>query len=176
MIVTIREDGSLQFQRTLGEITTTNPVSGEVLEAVEAVRQWAENWQDPEKAALELAVAIAMEQTDDQTAEALSAAVKVWTEGERVEAGWLRSFGGKIYKATKTHTAQRDWKPPDTPSLWVAHTKTTEGAQVAEWVRPLGAHDAYNKGDQVTFEGGLWESAVNTNVWQPGTYGWTRID
>lgn len=36
------------------------------------------------------------------------------------------------------------------------------------------AHDAYAKGDKVSYGGKHWESTVDNNVWQPGVYGWTE--
>lgn len=46
-----------------------------------------------------------------------------------------------------------------------------------EWVQPLGAHDAYQVGDRVTFEGKIYESTIAANVWSPAVYpaGWTEI-
>ena len=45
---------------------------------------------------------------------------------------------------------------------------------IPEWVQPQGAHDAWKKGDQVTHKDGVWTSDINSNVWRPGVYGWTR--
>jgi hypothetical protein len=47
----------------------------------------------------------------------------------------------------------------------------------AEWVQPTGAHDAYNIGDFVTFEGQVWESVIDGNVWSPTVHpdGWRLI-
>lgn len=42
----------------------------------------------------------------------------------------------------------------------------------AEWVQPLGAHDAYKKGDTVLFNGKLYESLIDGNVWAPNITGW----
>lgn len=43
-----------------------------------------------------------------------------------------------------------------------------------EWVQPTGAHDAYNKGDKVTFEGKHYMSLIDGNIWSPAAYpaGW----
>lgn len=43
------------------------------------------------------------------------------------------------------------------------------------WVQPTGAHDAYSAGDQVTYNGRHYVSAINGNVWSPDAYpaGWT---
>lgn len=45
---------------------------------------------------------------------------------------------------------------------------------VREWKQPQGAHDAYKKGDRVTFEGTVYESVIDGNVWSPRDYpvGW----
>lgn len=42
------------------------------------------------------------------------------------------------------------------------------------WEQPLGAHDAYAKGDLVTHDGVRWVSTVTPNVWEPGVSGWHR--
>ena len=48
---------------------------------------------------------------------------------------------------------------------------------VPEWVQPTGGHDAYGLGDQVLFEGQVWESTIPANTYSPSAYpaGWTRI-
>lgn len=43
-----------------------------------------------------------------------------------------------------------------------------------EWVQPTGAHDAYTKGKRVAHLGKIWISDVDSNVWEPGVYGWTE--
>ena len=41
-------------------------------------------------------------------------------------------------------------------------------------MQPTGAHDAYNKGDKVTFEGKHYISLIDGNVYSPTAYpaGW----
>ena len=36
-----------------------------------------------------------------------------------------------------------------------------------EWVKPLGASDAYNTGDIVSYKGDLYESIIDHNEWSP---------
>lgn len=43
------------------------------------------------------------------------------------------------------------------------------------WVQPTGAHDAYNIGDLVTYQGQTWRSTVDGNVWTPGVAGWEVV-
>jgi len=44
------------------------------------------------------------------------------------------------------------------------------------WVQPTGAHDAYALGAIVTHNGQLWISTVESNVWEPGIYGWSTFE
>lgn len=43
-----------------------------------------------------------------------------------------------------------------------------------EYVQPTGAHDAYNTGDKVTYNGKHYISTMDGNVWAPDAYpaGW----
>ena len=42
------------------------------------------------------------------------------------------------------------------------------------WVQPTGAHDCYNIGDKVTYNGKHYTSTIDGNVWSPDAYpqGW----
>lgn len=59
------------------------------------------------------------------------------------------------------------WKPGE--SGWRLYVE--DG--YAPWQAPTGAHDSYNEGDIVEYNGHVWTSDVNGNVWEPGVYGWT---
>ena len=39
--------------------------------------------------------------------------------------------------------------------------------EIPEWVQPTGAHDAYMMGDKVRYNGYVYESLINGNVWAP---------
>ena len=73
-----------------------------------------------------------------------------------------------LYKCVQSHTSQSDWNPSITPALWVVVSLD----EWPEWVQPTGAHDAYNTGDKVTYEGQHWVSMIDANVYIPGVYGW----
>ncbi len=56
-----------------------------------------------------------------------------------------------------------------------ADTDTNTGGDTPqEWVQPTGAHDAYNTGDRVTYNGDVWICTENNNVYAPGVYGWEK--
>lgn len=46
-----------------------------------------------------------------------------------------------------------------------------------EYRQPSGAHDAYKQGDRVTYNGVVYESTINANVWAPDAYpqGWKKL-
>ena len=94
-----------------------------------------------------------------------------WKIKESVNAGDRRRFNGVLYKCVQAHTTQADWTPDITPALWVA----VSIEEYPEWVQPTGAHDAYNTGDKVSHNGKHWTSDVDSNVWEPGVYGWTEV-
>lgn len=45
-----------------------------------------------------------------------------------------------------------------------------EATEYPDWVQPNGAHDSFNIGDIVRFNGKLYESAIDGNVWSPEVY------
>ena len=78
----------------------------------------------------------------------------------------------QLYKVLQDHTSAEQWAPDATPSLYKPIGITEEG--YPEWVQPLGASDAYNTGDVVSYKGKLYESTIDGNVWAPDVYpdGW----
>lgn len=75
-----------------------------------------------------------------------------------------------LYKCVQAHTSQENWTPDATPALWVIVTVE----EWPEWVQPAGSHDSYAKDSKVTHNGERWISDVDSNVWEPGVYGWTK--
>ena len=76
----------------------------------------------------------------------------------------------QLYQVLSAHTSSAEWTPDTATSLYKKVGVTDDG--VAEWVQPLGATDAYNTGDIVSYKGELYESTCDANVWEPGVYGW----
>lgn len=97
-------------------------------------------------------------------------AMKAYAVDEIVKYGVNADGETQLYKVIQAHTSQEDWKPDVTASLYKAIGFTDDGVSI--WTQPLGSHDAYMKGDIVSFEDQLWISTVDNNVWQPGVYGW----
>lgn len=92
--------------------------------------------------------------------------IKEYSTGDRVQ------YSGLLYKCLQSHTAQADWTPDMAVSLWV---KVDDPAiEWPDWIQPVGAQDAYAKGAKVSHNGKHWISTADTNVWEPGVYGWSE--
>ena len=99
--------------------------------------------------------------------------------------------GQEWRQPTGAHDAYpQDWEVTHNGRTWISTTPANvwqpgvsgwrkvveEDAAPPEWVAPSGAHDAYKTGDRVTFEGAVYESVIDGNVWSPTDYpqGWKR--
>lgn len=93
-------------------------------------------------------------------------AKEVFTYGEN-------SVGdAQLYQVLIDHTSAEEWPPELSTGLYKPIGVTSDG--YPEWVQPLGATDAYNKGDIVSYNGELYESIIDANVWAPDVYGWQK--
>lgn len=127
---------------------------------------WTERLAREYRAKVERAAAL---QSDEDALESIELFPK-WKAGIAVATGERYQYNGKLYKVIQAHTTQADWTPDITPALF----KEVSLDEFPEWVQPTGAHDAYNKGDKVTFEGKHYMSLIDGNIWSPAAYpaGW----
>ena len=93
---------------------------------------------------------------------------KAYTVGEFVRYGENSTGDPQLYKVVQAHTSQADWTPDVTASLYDAIGLNSEGYPV--WSKPTGAHDAYNTGDIVDYNGTLYKSLIDGNVYSPEEY------
>lgn len=82
----------------------------------------------------------------------------------------------QLYRVVQAHTSQADWLPNVTPALYTPIGLDDSGYDI--WSKPTGAHDAYNIGDIVNYNGTLYKSKINGNVWSPDEYpaGWELFE
>lgn len=115
--------------------------------------------------------------TDDRAME-VSSLYPEWAENYAYTVDEIVKYGlnaegmPQLYRVIQAHTSQADWAPDKAASLFKPIGFTESG--VAIWTQPLGAHDAYSKGDVVSHQDELWTSDIDANVWEPGVYGWTK--
>lgn len=115
--------------------------------------------------------------TDEQAMEVVSV-YDPWQAGKSYSIGDFLIYGEngvgdpQLYKVVQAHTSQADWKPDNTAALYTAIGLDDSGYPV--WAQPTGAHDAYNKGDIVNYNGVLYKSVIDGNTYSPDVYpaGW----
>lgn len=115
--------------------------------------------------------------TDEQAME-VTAVYDPWVAGKTYAVGDFLTYGEngvgdpQLYKVSQAHASQADWKPDVTPALYTAIGLDDSGYPV--WAQPTGAHDAYNTGDIANYNGTLYQSLIDGNVYSPDTYpsGW----
>ena len=85
-------------------------------------------------------------------------------------------YEGNLYKCLQAHTSQASWTPTAAASLWAKVLIPDENV-IPDWEQP-DSTNAYMIGDKVMFEGHIYESAINYNIWSPSAYpqGWTLIE
>lgn len=81
----------------------------------------------------------------------------------------------QLYMVLQDHTSAEEWTPDTATSLYKPIGVTEDG--IAVWVQPLGASDAYNIGDRVSYNGVIYVSTIDGNVWSPDAYptGWKVV-
>lgn len=115
---------------------------------------------------------------DDETAMEIADLYEPWEAGKSYAVGKIVKYGTnadgetQLYSVLQAHTSQADWKPDVAASLFKAIGFTPSGVPI--WTQPLGATDAYMKGDVVSHNDKTWTSDIDNNVWEPGVYGWTE--
>ena len=115
--------------------------------------------------------------SDEQAMEVV-AIYDPWQIGKSYAVGEFLTYGKngvgdpQLYKVAQTHTSQADWTPDKTTALYTAIGLDDSGYPV--WSQPTGAHDAYNNGDIVNYNGVLYESVIDGNTYSPDAYpaGW----
>ena len=109
---------------------------------------------------------------------AVSSVFPAYDVGKAYKAKDVFSYGkngvgdAQLYQVLQDHTSAAEWPPDTATSLYKKIGVTGQG--YPEWVQPLGASDCYNTGDIVSYNGMLYQSTIDGNVWSPDAYpqGW----
>lgn len=119
---------------------------------------------------------------DDEKAMEVATVFDAWETGKAYAIGEFVTYGTnavgdpQLYKVAQAHTSQDDWTPDTAASLFTAIGLDDSGYPV--WSQPTGAHDAYNTGDVVNYNGTLYQSVIDGNTYSPDAYpaGWEIVE
>ena len=114
--------------------------------------------------------------TDDAVALTIQEFYDIWTVGVTYEVGRYLQYKGVLYKVLQPHTSQETWTPDVTASLYAKVLIDPTGETIPEWEQP-DSTNAYMTGDKVRFEGVVYESTIDNNIWSPTAYpaGWKIV-
>lgn len=103
---------------------------------------------------------------------------------------FLQIAGGSVFSGVEMIVTQGDaeglsvWSPdafgwtPASEYAGPAEPEEPSEPEIADFVQPTGAHDAYAFGDLVRFEGAVYRSLIDANVWSPAVNpsGWELVN
>ena len=120
---------------------------------------------------------VANQVTDDVVALTIQEFYDVWAANVNYVKGQYINHEAVLYKVLQDHMSQADWTPNASPSLFAKVLIDPSGETIPEWVQP-DSTNAYMIGDKVKFEGHVYESLIDNNIWSPSAYpaGWKVVD
>lgn len=118
------------------------------------------------------------ELTDEQLGNLINQ-YPLWEVGKSYVIGERVRYNNKLYEVRLSHSSQEDWSPERASNLFleVFPDETEGGAEIiADWIQPP-SDKPYMIGDKVRFEGKIYESVIDKNVWSPTGHppGWKEI-
>ena len=120
---------------------------------------------------------VANQVTDDVVALSIQEFYDIWAVDVLYSVGRYITHKDILYKVLTEHTSQTDWTPDASPSLFAKVLIDPTGETIPEWVQP-DSTNAYMIGDKVMYEGVVYESTIDNNIWSPADYpaGWKLIE
>ena len=114
--------------------------------------------------------------TDDAVALTIQEFYDIWNVGVSYEVGRYLQYKNILYKVLQPHTSQETWTPDVASSVYAKVLIDPTGETIPEWEQP-DSTNAYMTGDKVRFEGVVYESTVDNNIWSPTAYqaGWKVV-
>lgn len=99
-----------------------------------------------------------------------------WSGSARYNVDDRVRYNGTLYRCLQAHDAQVGWNPADAVSLW-AKVLIPDPDVIPEWEQP-DSTNPYMKGDKVRYNGKVYESLIDNNIWSPEAYpaGWQEVD
>lgn len=120
---------------------------------------------------------VANQVVDDAVALTISEFYDEWTPNAKYEVGRYLLYKNVLYKVLQPHTSQDSWTPDITASLYAKVLTDPTGETILDWVQP-DSTNAYMTGDKVRYNGVVYESTIDNNIWSPEAYpaGWKVVE
>lgn len=117
----------------------------------------------------------AMQSVDDSTALETVSLFPKWESGKQYAPKTRVRYNGVLYSVLIEHTSQDDWTPDNATSLF-AKVLIPDANVIPDWEQP-DSTNPYMVGDKVNYNGVIYESIIDNNVWSPESYpaGWKEV-
>ena len=117
----------------------------------------------------------AMQSVDDATALDAVNLFPKWKVGKVYAPKTRFRYNNILYSVLTEHTSQSDWTPDNAPSLF-AKVLIPDANVIPEREQP-DSTNAYMTGDKVRYNGVVYVSVIDNNVWSPEAYpaGWEEV-
>lgn len=112
----------------------------------------------------------------DEKAQTNIALYPHWKDDAHYDVNYRVRYNDVVYKCLQSHDAQSTWTPTDASSLW-AKVLVPSPEVIPDWEQP-DSTNPYMTGDRVRFNGRVYESTIDNNIWSPDAYpqGWKEIE
>lgn len=113
----------------------------------------------------------------DEEVKSIDVFIQEWEVGKSYKIGDVVRYKGGVWRALSDSIAQEIYPPDNYTAGWKRIGEPDESG-VYPWSQPLGATDAYQVGDKVSYNGHVYENILANNVWAPDAYpaGWKLLD
>lgn len=117
----------------------------------------------------------------DEKAASLPSFVPAWQTDTDYTVGQRVTYNETVYKVLQAHRSQASWTPDVAVSLFakvlIPTDEDGEQTEIPEWQQP-DSTNPYMTGDKVMFNGHVYESLIDNNVWSPTDYpaGWKLVE
>ena len=130
-----------------------------------------------EKSLTKIGKIVANQVTDDAVALTIQEFYDIWEEGATYPVGRYITHNDILYKVLTEHISQATWTPDVSPGLFAKVLIDPTGETIPEWVQP-DSTNAYMAGDKVKYEGVVYVSLIDNNIWSPVNYpaGWQAVE
>lgn len=118
---------------------------------------------------------LAETQTDEDALDSIEM-FRAWRPDTVYYLGERLQHKGKLYKVNQPELTSSAVFPPDAEGVTALYSEVTPPDVIAEWKQPEGAHDAYQVGDKVRYNGHIYVNQQPNNIYPPDVYGWELVE
>lgn len=113
--------------------------------------------------------------TDSQLLEVASS-LPVWTEGQAYRQEDAVRHATGVYRAVEDHVSSPETSPGEKSNdVWL-RVGAPHADGLWDWLAPISEETAYPLGARVYYQGAIYQSLTETNMWEPSHYGWEKVE